>query len=329
MTVEHDSNWSGGPTGDEPAKGCCTPGRGTAVPERASPPHPAAASTGPRDRNSVVWLEGGRTYAGTNRVLIPGDGEERRNVRVRPFGIDRFAVTNARFKAFVDETGHRTEAERFGWSFVFAAALTEEQRATTQRVVEVPWWHRIDGATWREPSGPGSTIEGRMDHPVVHVGWTDAAAFAAWAGGRLLSEAEWEFAARGGRDVIYPWGDEDPPDDAPRCNNWQGVFPSRNRAVDGYEQTAPVDAFEPNGFGLYNMAGNCWEWCADAFRTRSLSAAGRARDEEARRTFEKVLKGGSYLCHRSYCHRYRIAARMGRPPDTTSAHIGFRIGYDA
>jgi formylglycine-generating enzyme required for sulfatase activity len=265
---------------------------------------------------------------GTDRALIPGDGEERRSIRVRPFGIDRFAVTNARFQEFIDATGHRTEAERFGWSFVFVDALPEEMRSKTQRVVATPWWHKVEGAEWRHPAGPGSTIEDRMNHPVTHVGWTDAAAFAAWAGGRLLSEAEWEFAARGGRDAIYPWGDDDPSDDNPRCNNWQGVFPSNNLKTDGYETTAPVNSFEPNGFGLYNVVGNCWEWCADAFRTRSLSGSGKARDLASRRTAEKVLKGGSYLCHRSYCHRYRIAARMGRPPDTTSAHIGFRIGYD-
>jgi formylglycine-generating enzyme required for sulfatase activity len=289
---------------------------------------PAAGAVPPESADDVVWLNGGRTYAGTDRSLIPRDGEERRSVRVRPFGIDRLAVTNARFREFVDATGHRTEAERYGWSFVFVDALTADLKLRTQRVVEAPWWHTVDGADWRHPEGPHSTIHDRLDHPVVHVGWTDAAAYAMWAGGRLLSEAEWEFAARGGRDSVYPWGDDDPPDESPRCNNWQGSFPAHNLATDGYATTAPVDAFEPNGYGLFNMAGNCWEWCADAFRTRSLTAIGRARDEAARRTAEKVLKGGSYLCHRSYCHRYRIAARMGRPPDTTSCHIGFRIGYD-
>lgn len=279
-------------------------------------------------RADVVWLDGGRTYAGTDRVVIPGDGEERRMLRLYPFGIDRYAVTNDRFRAFVEATGHRTEAERFGWSFVFQDALSEAVRSSTQRVVATPWWHRVDGADWRHPAGPESTVEALENHPVVHVGWTDAVAFAAWAGGRLLTEGEWEFAARGGRDVVYPWGDEDPPDDRPRCNNWQGRFPSNNFVKDGYTGTAPVDAFEPNGFGLHNMAGNSWEWCSDAFRIRSLSKAGKERDLASRQHMEKVLKGGSYLCHRSYCHRYRIAARMGRSPDTTSAHIGFRIGYD-
>ena len=310
-------------------KSCCGPGREAPADRARSGSQPAVVPAGAvrRSEADIVWLEGGRSYSGTRNVLLP-DGEGRRETRLKPFGIERFAVTNRRFAAFVDATGYRTEAESFGWSFVFKDALTPDVQASTQRVVATPWWHRIDGADWRHPAGPGSSIDELLDHPVVHVSWTDANAFAASAGGRLLSENEWEFAARGGRDVAYPWGDEDPPDDAPRCNIWQGSFPSRNLATDGYAATAAVDAFEPNGFGLYNMAGNAWEWCADPFRTRSLSVEGKARDLNALRTSEKVLKGGSYLCHRSYCHRYRIAARMGRPPDTSSAHIGFRIGYD-
>jgi formylglycine-generating enzyme required for sulfatase activity len=294
----------------------------------AAPPAPAAAAAERARSADIVWLDGGRSWCGTTRPLIPSDGEERRETRVRPFGIERFAVTNRRFAEFVAATGYRTEAETFGWSFVFADHLTPELRADTQRVVATPWWHRVDGADWQHPSGPLTGLYGLDDHPVVHVGWTDALAFAAWAGGRLPSEQEWEFAARGGRDVVYPWGDDDPPDDAPRCNNWQGRFPQQNLAADGYAGTAPVGSFEPNAFGLHDLAGNAWEWCSDAFRVRSLSAAGKARDREAREADEKVLKGGSYLCHRSYCHRYRIAARMGRPPDTSTGHIGFRLCYD-
>ena len=312
-------------------KSCCGPSsREADRPARRAVDLPTQAreQTGEREKAEVVWLDGGRTYIGARSPLIPEDGEGRRDVRIKPFGIERFAVTNRRFAAFVEATGYTTEAERFGWSFVFKDALTSEVRSASQRVVATPWWHKIDGADWRRPSGPGSSIEDLPEHPVVHVSWVDANAFAAWAGGRLLSEGEWEFAARGGGDVIYPWGNEDPADDAPRCNIWQGSFPSRNLATDGYEATAPVDAFEPNCLGLHNMSGNIWEWCSDAFRTRSLSAEGKARDLNSLRSSEKVLKGGSYLCHRSYCHRYRIAGRMGRPSDTSSAHIGFRLGYD-
>jgi formylglycine-generating enzyme required for sulfatase activity len=307
---------------------CCTPEkdrRDTPEGTAAGPPAPAGTAPGP----DVVWLAGGRSYCGTRQVVIRGDGEERREVRVGRFGIDRFAVTNRRFAAFVAMTGYRTEAEAFGWSFVFRDSLPEAVRAGAQQVPSVPWWYKIDGADWRRPAGPGSSIDDRMDHPVVHVSWRDADAFAKWAGGRLLSEAEWEFAARGGRDWTYPWGDGDPADDDPRCNIWQGVFPTRNLVADGFAATAPVDAFEPNGYGLYNMAGNCWEWCSEAFRVRSLAAAGKARDKAAREAGERLLKGGSFLCHRSYCHRYRIAGRMGRAPDTSTEHIGFRIGYDA
>lgn len=308
------------------APSCCAPARSRA----AHKDRAAAISPGENRRDDeIVWLEGGRSYCGTRRVLFQADGEERRETRVKPFGIDRFAVTNARFAAFVEATGYRSEAETFGWSFVFRDALDVETRAATQRVVEVPWWHKVEGADWRHPAGPGSSVDDVMDHPVVHVSWNDAVAFATWAGGRLLSEGEWELAARGGGDVVYPWGDEDPPDDKPRCNNWQGRFPEQNLATDGYAGTAPVDAFEPNGYGLYNMAGNAWEWCLEPFRVKSLSAAGRARDAMARRDGERLLKGGSFLCHRSYCHRYRIAARMGRPPDSAASHMGFRLGYDA
>ncbi|HEV7414844.1 MAG TPA: formylglycine-generating enzyme family protein [Tianweitania sediminis] len=276
----------------------------------------------------VVWLQGGRSYCGTPRVLIKGDGEHVRPTNVRPFGIERFAVTNQRFATFVEDTGYCSDAEVFGWSFVFKDALEPSRRRAETQVAGVPWWHRVDGACWNSPAGPGSSIAEIMHHPVTHVGCRDAQAFAAWAGGRLLTEAEWEFAARGGENVVYPWGNEDPTDGAPRCNIWQGRFPERNDSTDGYAATAPVDAFDPNGIGLYNMSGNVWEWCADAFRVKSISAAGRTRDAAAVRDGEYLLKGGSYLCHRSYCHRYRIAARMGRSPDTTTSHIGFRIGYD-
>jgi formylglycine-generating enzyme required for sulfatase activity len=165
--------------------------------------------------------------------------------------------------------------------------------------------------------------------PVAHVSWADARAFAAWCGGRLPTEAEWEHAARGGLpDPVYPWGDEEPDDRRILCNIWQGRFPDENTAADGFAGTSPVRAFPPNGAGLFDMAGNVWEWTADPFRIASLGSAAAARNRDAARGRQKVLKGGSFLCHRSYCHRYRIAARSGLPPDSASSNVGFRIVHE-
>jgi formylglycine-generating enzyme required for sulfatase activity len=250
-------------------------------------------------------------------------------VNIRPFAIDPFAVTNDWFARFVAATGHRTEAERCGWSLVFAPLVRDGSKAMASE--DGPsWWRRVEGAWWKQPEGPQSTLDGRMDHPVVHVSWNDAVAFAAWAGGRLPAEAEWEYAAAGGvAGAIYPWGNEEP-DDASftPCNIWQGEFPTRNTAADGYLSTAPADAFAPNGYGLFNMVGNTWEWCADAFRVRSLARAAKDRNERARAAGERVLKGGSYLCHRSYCYRYRIPARTGVSADSSTGHVGFRVVFD-
>jgi formylglycine-generating enzyme required for sulfatase activity len=249
-------------------------------------------------------------------------------VRLRPFGIGRYAVTNAEFGEFVASTGHVTDAERFGWSYVFHLFLPDRGQSF-EKPVHAPWWRIVHGACWRRPEGPDSRLDDRHDHPVAHVSWNDAAAFASWAGGRLPSEAEWEFAASGGLDSPkFPWGDVEPDEDVVRCNIWQGEFPDRNTGADGFLGTAPVASFEPNGYGLYNMAGNVWEWCADAFLVRSVSKPAKDRNRQARAENEKILKGGSYLCHRSYCYRYRVAARTGRSPDTSAGHTGFRIAVD-
>ncbi|MEM6729175.1 MAG: SUMF1/EgtB/PvdO family nonheme iron enzyme, partial [Pseudomonadota bacterium] len=230
------------------------------------------------------------------------------------------------FAAFVEATGYETEAERFGWSFVFLNHLPPGH-PPTQAVQGVEWWRKVDGATWRLPHGPNGAAP-PPHHPVTQVSWSDARAYAAWAGGRLPTEVEWEHAARGGLgDVPFPWGEEAPRDDGPYpCNIWQGRFPVKDTGADGYDGTAPVESFTPNGYGLFNMVGNVWEWTADAFRLRSLKREAKAR--QAAMQGYKVLKGGSFLCHASYCFRYRIAARTGNSPDSTTPHQGFRLVYD-
>jgi len=248
-------------------------------------------------------------------------------VRLKGFGLERTTVTNRRFRDFVVATAYVTDAERFGWSFVFHLFLDPALRGPVSR--EAPWWRAIAGAQWSAPEGPGSSIEDRLDHPVVHVSWNDAAAFTVWCGGRLPTEAEWEHAARGGaEDRRYPWGDDEPTDATILCNIWQGRFPDVNTGADGWLGTAPVESFAPNPAGLFNMVGNVWQWCEDPFRVRSLAREGRARDQAAVTQKERVMKGGSYLCHASYCHRYRVAARTGRSPETSAGHTGFRVAYD-
>jgi formylglycine-generating enzyme required for sulfatase activity len=245
----------------------------------------------------------------------PGDDEGPvREVAVAAFEIDAHCVTNARFAAFVDATGHRTDAERFGWSYVFAKFLPGHLRRDSPRPEVTPWWCGVRGAYWAAPEGPGSELSGRADHPVVHVSWADAVAFCRWEGSRLPTETEWEYAARGGLDQKrYPWGDELTPGGEHRCNIWQGRFPTHNAAEDGYAGTAPVNAFPPNGYGLHNVSGNVWEWCADWW-TKDVS---------------RVMRGGSYLCHASYCNRYRVAARTSNSPDSTGGNTGFRCARSA
>lgn len=315
----------GAPGGNQ----CCAPRsrQAGASPSNCSSPVAAGwpGETAPRD---AVRLPGGASVVGTDHPSIALDGEgPARKVTLRPFAIDRAAVSGARFRAFVDATGYVTEAERFGWSFVFHMLLPDADRH--QAPVETPWWRKVDGACWSNPEGPSTDLGGREDHPAVHISWTDANAFAAWAGGRLPSEAEWEYAARGGsRDAKFPWGDEEPDNERFFCNIWQGAFPRVNTAADGFVGTAPVGSFAPNGYGLHNTVGNVWEWCADPFRIRSLARAARLRNEEAAGQSERVMKGGSYLCHVSYCYRYRIAARSGRPADSSAGNTGFRVAYD-
>jgi formylglycine-generating enzyme required for sulfatase activity len=307
--------------------GCCALSRGNA-PIGEQSPHEAPIGV-VEFSNQVIEIAGGETKVGTNQPVYSVDGEGPvRRVALRPFKLDACAVTNARFGAFVGATGYRTDAERFGWSFVFRGLLQEGTAADF--LPEAPWWLKVQSAYWAAPEGPGSSTTSRADHPATHISWNDATAFAKWAGGRLPSEAEWEHAAKGGDlDARFPWGDREPDDQiGDLCNIWQGDFPAVNTAVDRFTGTAPVNSFRPNRFGLFNMCGNVWEWCSDRFRIRSLTSSAKARNKAASAESHYLMKGGSFLCHQSYCYRYRIAARVGNSPDTSASHTGFRVAYE-
>jgi formylglycine-generating enzyme required for sulfatase activity len=308
------------------------------------------------DPPGMVWIPGGEFTMGTDAE--PGWPDERpaHRVRVRGFWMDETDVTNAQFRRFVEATGYVTTAEkpvdaeevlrqsppgtpRPSPEMLVPAALVF--RPTAGPVKDLrdfsQWWRLTPGANWRHPEGPDSTIDGRDDHPVVQVSWHDAVAYAKWAGKRLPTEAEWEFAARGGLEgKTHAWGNEPFSEEKPQCNCWQGEFPWKNTARDGYAGTSPVKAFPPNGYGLYDMAGNVWQWCSDWYDARLYSRrAGqgvidnptgpeRSFDPRAPYAPSRCQKGGSFLCHPSYCWRYRPGARHGCTPDTGMSHVGFR-----
>lgn len=281
----------------------------------------------------MVKLDGGRFLMGTESDEgFPQDGEGPiREVTLDPFYIDRYPVTNAQFREFIDATGYVTESERFGWSFVFQLHIPKERYAALVDATApgVEWWCKVNGARWANPEGPDSSIQGREHHPVVHVSWNDAAAYAAWRGKRLPTEAEWEYASRGGLEQkTYPWGDELTPGGQHLCNIWQGEFPHTNTAEDGYVGTAPANAFSPNGYGLYTITGNAWEWCADWFHPTHHITASRVNPQGPAGGSTRVMKGGSYLCHKSYCNRYRVAARTSNTPDSATTNISFRCVRD-
>jgi formylglycine-generating enzyme required for sulfatase activity len=305
--------------------------------------------------DTMIALPGGAFTMGSERFYA--DEAPSRRVQVGPFRIDRTPVTNREFARFVSETGHVTTAEvvpdpadypgmldemAFAGSLVF-------HRTDTPVDVRDPsqWWSFLAGADWRHPLGPESSLEGLEDHPVVHVSFADAEAYAAWAGKTLPTEAEWEYAARGGlEDADYAWGDELAPDGAMLANYWQGLFPFANQLLDGWERTSPIGTYPPNGYGLIDMIGNVWEWTADWYADRSGAAkkgkparsccggaevdprggsrGGSFDPMQEVRIPRKVLKGGSHLCAANYCQRYRPAARHPQMVDSSTSHIGFR-----
>lgn len=308
-------------------------------------PRITCARTGSTE--GMVLIQGGKFRMGTVSAMAWDDDGEGpvREVTLDPFHIDAACVTNDQFEQFVKDTRYVTDSEKFGWSFVFRGLLAKKFAQTLEKksaVVGLTWWIGVPGACWHKPEGLKSNLKGRGDHPVAHVTWNDAMAYCAWAGKRLPTEAQWESAARGGLDqAIYPWGNHLTPMGKHKCNIWQGKFPESNTAEDGYVGTCPVKAFAPNGLGLYNVSGNVWEWTADWFsptwhqaetpetRINPIGPADLPVEAgQAPKQTHKVQKGGSFLCHVSYCNRYRVAARTANTPDSASSNAGFRCVRD-
>jgi formylglycine-generating enzyme required for sulfatase activity len=309
----------------------------------AKPPAP-----GKPPSEGMVWIPGGTFLMGSDRHY-PEEAPAHK-VSVDAFWMDRHTVTNREFRRFAEATGHVTLAEKPANAadypdakpelLVPSSVMFRKSAGPVDLRNRYNWWVYTPGADWRHPRGPASSLQGLWDHPVVHVAFEDAEAYAKWAGKALPTEAEWEFAARGGLDgAEYVWGDEFTPGGRAMANTWQGEFPWQNLLADGYEWTAPVGSFAPNAYGLYEMAGNVWEWTTDWYQVHGAIEHAcctvhnpRGGGEDASvdgnapgpRVPRKVMKGGSYLCAPNYCRRYRPAARMAQPLDTSTCHLGFR-----
>ncbi len=308
---------------------CCAPSRDALSPRSA----PGTARAGDRAAlAALLWLPGGEFLMGTDAqegLAADGEGPARR-VIVSAFRIAPATVTNREFAEFVRATRYVTQAERLGQSFVFYLQVPDAMRAAIRQVpAGLPWWLPVDHACWQRPEGPGSHVRDRHDHPVVHISWDDARAYCEWAGARLPTEAEWEFAARGGLEgKRYPWGDELSPRGELRCNVWQGEFPDRP-APGWIPAPMPAGSFAPNGWGLFNPSGNVWEWCADWFSPAYHRETSSTDPFDSNPTGRRSMRGGSFLCHDSYCNRYRVAARGSNTPASSTSNTGFRIAADA
>ena len=243
---------------------------------------------------------------------------------VHAFEMAKTPVTNAEFLEFVQATGYQTLAERLGDSYVFHLLLSEEKRENYPHVTGSPWWKVVPNANWAHPFGEGSSIDGIEDHPVVHIALEDAITFCKWANLQLPTEVQWEYAARAMSTSTYPWGEDLVPASGYRANTWQGDFPNVNDALDGFVGTAPVYSFEPNDFGLYQMIGNVWEWCSHPRGIVLPLVEERISLDSIKPSGEFAIRGGSFLCHCSYCNRYRVAARNGAFVTSTTSHMGFR-----
>ncbi|MNJ46330.1 Serine/threonine-protein kinase pkn1 [compost metagenome] len=280
----------------------------------------------------MILIPEGQYEIGTNSEDgFPADLEGPKvSIATSAFHIDETTVTNEAFSMFIEDTHYVTEAERFGWSFVFSYFLNEDTKRNSQLIPNMSWWYAVKDANWRQPEGPNSTILNRKDHPVVQVSRNDAIAYCNWAGKRLPTEAEWEIAAKGGTHFEkYPWGLDLLENDKYHCNIWQGEFPFTNDLSDGFAGTAPAKHYDPNGYGCYQMIGNVWEWCSNPARI-PLSQFQSSSSEYFWNNYQQIddevyaIRGGSFLCHQSYCKRYRIAARNGNSGMSAANNMGFR-----
>jgi len=272
--------------------------------------------------DGMVLIEGDKFHIGTDHPIFPADGEmPRRPVRLSSFYLDTREVSNQEFSRFVQDTGHVTEAETFGNSFVADFYLSEKEKSgISQAVAGAPWWLPVEGADWRHPEGSSSDLAEKNDHPVVHVSWNDAVSYCSWAGKRLPTEAEWEVACRSGKENrLFPWGNKWRPKDTFYANTWTGQFPAEDTGEDGFAGTSPVASFPASDNGLHDMIGNVWEWTQDWWTTQHVA------DPSGPETgTDKVKKGGSFMCHKDYCYRYRCAARSQNTPDSSAHNLGFR-----
>ena len=344
------------------SKSCCTskvPDRFATAKKNVSATGKQTVTAGKKNPDNMVWIEGGTFNMGADNEQGRQDEYPKHPVKLNGFYMDITEVTNEQFAAFVKATGYITTAEKdVKWEDLKKQlpAVTPEPSAEMLKaasLVFIPteqpvnlqdysqWWQWTHGADWKHPKGSGSDIVGKEKFPVVHVSWDDANAYCKWAGKRLPTEAEWEFAARGGvKNNIYPWGNTNVDSGAAKCNYWQGSFPNKNENTDSFYGAAPVRSFAPNSFGLYDMAGNVWELCADLYNNTyytQLSKAGvinnpkgpiKSYDPDEPLIAKRVMRGGSFLCNESYCSGYRVAARMKTSPDSGMEHMGFRCVAD-